>query len=548
MSSIPAPPPLSIRDARGSAMRTLRERCSSMGVFTWKCDNSGLILSEPAERGAVALFLGTRVVAQAVSRAAAAWGRTDQPAVCEVFPGAWGIPIPESRRQERTSVTLALAMSEGALSGPFFEKACAEATLQPEAIRRLLLRKAKFDRASAEGLRDLMMWMGQDLLHVEESDYTIAGFTRQLSDSFETIDVLYAMGRSMSDLSHPVEFVESMCGRVQQTLSFGWVGVWFAPGAHLPETLRGRTFSRGPAAMTSGIEREVARMLPMGSDGSGAVVLSEIDGEAIAGSGQVLMHPVFRGGKAVGAVMAGDKFGDDPQVSSYDIQLVEAAAGYVGAFIENAGLYADQRALFLGTLDALTSSIDAKDRYTCGHSHRVAHLSWKLALAAGLSPEQAERVRIAGLVHDVGKIGVPEVVLTKAGKLTAEEFDAIKKHPEIGHRILRDIPLMEDVLPGVLHHHERWDGRGYPHGLKGQEIAPMARMIALADTFDAMSSTRSYRAAMTRAQVLAEVHKCSGSQFDPELAKVFVTLDFTEFDAMVIQHASNVAGGQSMAA
>lgn len=548
MNLIPAPPPLSIRDSRGTAMRTLRERCSTLGVFTWRCDNSGLILCDPAERGPVALLLGTRSVCQAVSLVAAEWGKVSQPKVTEVFPGAWAVPIPESRRQERTSITLALALSEKALSGPFFASACAEATLQPEAIRRSLLPKARFDRASAEGLRDLLMWMGQDLLHVEESDYTIAGFTRQLSDSFETIDVLYAMGRSMSDLARPVEFAESMCTRVQQTLSFGWVGVWFLDNASVPDGLRGQVIARGPAKMTEGIERELARVLESHGDSGGAVVMTEIFGEPLPFGGQVLMHPVFRGGRAVGAVCAGDKFGDDPQVSSYDIQLIEAAAGYMGAFIDNSGLYADQRALFLGTLDALTSSIDAKDRYTCGHSHRVAHLSCALARAAGMTQEQAERVRIAGLVHDVGKIGVPEAVLTKAGKLTPEEFEAIKKHPEIGHRILRDIPLLQDVLPGVLHHHERWDGRGYPHGLKGNDIAIMARMIALADTFDAMSSTRSYRSAMTREQVLAEIRRCAGSQFDPELAKVFLTLNFNDFDELVKQHASGAGVTPALAA
>src|SRR5262249_25179437 len=160
------------------------------------------------------------------------------------------------------------------------------------------------------------------------------------------------------------------------------------------------------------------------------------------------------------------KQGDDPQVSSYDIQLLEAAAGFIGAFLDNAALYTEQRAMFMGTLEALTASIDAKDRYTCGHSQRVAHLAQQLPPASGLSADQAERVRIAGLVHDVGKIGVPEAVLGKAGKLTDAEFDAIKMHPEIGHRILKDIPRLDDILPGVLHHHERYDGRGYPHGLK----------------------------------------------------------------------------------
>jgi HD-GYP domain-containing protein (c-di-GMP phosphodiesterase class II) len=171
-------------------------------------------------------------------------------------------------------------------------------------------------------------------------------------------------------------------------------------------------------------------------------------------------------------------------------------------------------------------------------------MAWKLAIASGLTADQADRMRIAGLVHDVGKIGVPEAVLTKQGRLTEQEFAAIKLHPEIGHRILQDIAALSDLLPGVLYHHERYDGRGYPHGLVGSAIPPMARMIALADTFDAMSSSRSYRSAMPRAAVLAEIGRCAGSQFDPDMARLFVTLDFSGYDNLV----ARAAGPQKAAA
>ena len=198
--------------------------------------------------------------------------------------------------------------------------------------------------------------------------------------------------------------------------------------------------------------------------------------------------------------------------------------------------------MFMGVLKGMTTAVDAKDPYTCGHSERVGLLASRLALAVGLSPDEAERYRLAGLVHDVGKIGISEAVLSKSGRLTEIEFMQIKKHPEIGHQILRDIPLMGDILPGVLHHHERWDGTGYPTGLKGGEIPLIGRMLALADTFDAMSSTRSYRPAMPRDAVLSEIRRCSGTQFDPKLADVFVTLDFTEFDLAL---AGNAATGCS---
>ncbi len=139
-------------------------------------------------------------------------------------------------------------------------------------------------------------------------------------------------------------------------------------------------------------------------------------------------------------------------------------------------------------------------------------------------------------MHDIGKIGVPEAVLTKPGKLTEAEFDWIRKHPEIGYRILRDIPRVRDILPGVLYHHERFDGQGYPEGIAGDDIPLVARLISLADAFDAMSSTRTYRPTLSRPEVLQEILDCAGTQFDPELAPVFVKLDFSEFDRMFAEH------------
>ncbi len=510
-----------------------------MGLPTWRCDNAGLIISEPAESSPVALLWSSAVFSSRIQQLAAKWASEDAPAITELFPGAWAIPLPEQRRRTRTGLLMAIALSQDGLRGEFFDSACVAAALDAGAIRRMLLPRARYSKQSALSLRDSILWMAADLLHVQECDHTAAGFTRQLSDSFETIDLLYSLGRSMSDLTRPAEFVDTLASRLRATLSFGWVAGWFADGEKSGE-LSGRTVLSGQTALAGSLERAMRDLLPTLKPDARAIILTELGGAPIPGCGQILAHPVLRAGVPVGLMLAGDKFGDDPQVSSYDIQLLEAAAGYVGAFLDNAGLYAEQKALSMGVLESLTAAIDAKDRYTCGHSQRVAHLSWQLALACGLSPEEAERVRVSGLVHDVGKIGVPELVLCKTGKLTDDEFTAIKKHPEIGHTILKDLPLLSDILPGVLHHHERWDGRGYPHKLAGEAIAPMARIIALADTFDAMSSTRSYRAAMPRPAVLAEIQKCAGAQFDPQMAKRFVTLDFSEYDRMVATHASMV--------
>jgi HD-GYP domain-containing protein (c-di-GMP phosphodiesterase class II) len=253
---------------------------------------------------------------------------------------------------------------------------------------------------------------------------------------------------------------------------------------------------------------------------------------------QVIAEPVMAGGHVTGLLMAGNKVSDDPEVTSIETQLLDATADYLGAFLHNVALYDEQRDMFLGTVSALSAAIDAKDRYTRGHSERVAWLAGRLAIAAGMNEEQAERVRIAGIVHDVGKIGVPEVVLQKPGKLTEKEFDLIKQHPVIGHTILKDIAPLHDVLPGVLYHHERWQGGGYPEGIAGEEIPRLGRLLAVVDTFDAMSSARSYRPAIARDQVLSEIAACAGTQFDPEFAEAFRAVDLDGYDAMVDRAAA----------
>lgn len=537
MSTIPEPPKLPTPSTPG-AIAVLRERCSAMGMPTWRCDRIGKIIADPIETGPTGLWLRSTPIAGEVSKIAAAWARQKQPEVTQIADGIWAIPFAERRRRERTGLIIALAMSPASLASPIFDTACNAAQIDPQATRRSLSPKANFDEAAATRQQNNIAWMAADLEQIERHDTTVAGFTRQLTNCFETIDLLYGLGRSMGDLTRPDNFLEDLVGCLHRTMAFGWLGAWVSPDAHLPLDFCDRVFGTGAVPLTGTHLSRLSLNTQMLVSDPGSRILTKIEGVKLGPCDQVVVQPITIGGQSCGYLVAGDKRGDDPQVSSYDLHLLEAAAGYVGAFLDNASLYAAQKATFLGTLEALTAAIDAKDRYTCGHSDRVAHLSWQLALAIGMKQEDADRVRIAGIVHDVGKIGVPEAVLTKQGRLTDDEFEAIKKHPEIGHRILRDIPQMADVLPGVLHHHEKWDGRGYPHGLIGERIPLMARIIALADTFDAMSSTRSYRQAMPREKVLEEIRKCAGTQFDPALVGPFLSLDFGEYDALSQQAAS----------
>jgi hypothetical protein len=199
-------------------------------------------------------------------------------------------------------------------------------------------------------------------------------------------------------------------------------------------------------------------------------------------------------------------------------------------------LEAEQRAMFDGTLQALIATIDAKDPYTRGHSARVADYVCMLARAYGLSEPDCERARLCGLVHDIGKIGVSEIILRKADQLTEEEFKHIAAHPVIGHEILRGIPQMADLLPGVLEHHERYDGHGYPHGTAGKAISQLGRLVCIADSFDAMTTNRTYRPARTLPDAIAEVRRCAGSHFDPEMAQALARIDPRDLQRVVGAH------------
>lgn len=176
----------------------------------------------------------------------------------------------------------------------------------------------------------------------------------------------------------------------------------------------------------------------------------------------------------------------------------------------------------LQTIETIANTIDAKDEYTKGHSRRVSDYSAIIAEEMGMDKDEIMKVRYIALLHDIGKIGVPDSVLNKPGKLTEYEYELMKEHTVIGGRILQDIGIFEDLDLGAKFHHERYDGKGYPNGLKGEEIPKTARIIGVADAFDAMTSNRVYRKHLTKEKVMDELEKCSGSQFDPEAAAAFI--------------------------
>ena len=185
---------------------------------------------------------------------------------------------------------------------------------------------------------------------------------------------------------------------------------------------------------------------------------------------------------------------------------------------------------YLESIEVLRKTVEVKDVYTRGHSDRVSEYSLLIGEKLNLPPEQMKTLKIGALFHDIGKIGIPDAILLKTDKLTDDEYSEIKNHPAIGAHILSNASIFADIIPIVKHHHERYDGKGYPARLAGEDIPYLARIVAVADTFDAMTSRRSYRQALDFDYTTNEIERCKGTQFDPAIADVFLEILRTNQD------------------
>jgi hypothetical protein len=263
----------------------------------------------------------------------------------------------------------------------------------------------------------------------------------------------------------------------------------------------------------------VKTLPPMGSDGQGA---------AAQGSAQtdVLVGPVLSGEHPVCAIvivrsvpLEGNPTA--PPFHASDMQLVESLTMFCGDLIRSRRLVREMREMSIAMVRSLVSAVDQKDEYTCGHSLRVGYYATVLGRLLHLRGDELQMLQWAALLHDVGKIGIRDEVLKKQGKLTPDEFKHIKEHPVRSHRVVQQVPQLAAALDGVLYHHERFDGSGYPLGRRGEEIPLHARIIQIADVFDALTSSRSYRPAYDWRQALDILRDEAGKTVDPNLQQVF---------------------------
>lgn len=357
-------------------------------------------------------------------------------------------------------------------------------------------------------------------------------FSTELSRAYEEIVLLYNLSTNMKVTQSSASYLQMACDQLTQLVQVEGIGIF----------LERKIDDRKQLALSAG--SGVMAIDPMHADilqmnllaelqaGKDALTDSSVDGplkyrwpDTVR---NLIAVPLGNEERMLGYLVA-TNIVDKPDFDTTDIKLFNSVANQCMVFIENNQLFDELKELFIGCLKALTNSIDAKDQYTRGHSERVAFIArWiaeRLSRTHPLSDNQIHHIYLAGLLHDIGKIGIGESMLRKNGRLTDEEYATIQSHPKIGASILSEIHQMDEIVPGVLSHHERIDGKGYPNRLKGDQIPLIAKIISLADAFDAMTSGRVYRDAMNIQKALTIIEDGIGTQFDEEVARVFLDSD-----------------------
>lgn len=359
-------------------------------------------------------------------------------------------------------------------------------------------------------------------------EYEVAKISDSLASTYEEISLLYDVTQNLRISNSETELGDRALNRLAECIPAENLALYLAPVAKESEiTYRARTepqlLMRGDPILDLDQLELMFHDLHLGP-GSGPVVVNRNKTAAprwrFPSVRELMVAPLSEGDRLFGW-LAAFNHREEKEFGTIEASLLNSVSAILGVHGCNIDLYRQQNELLASVVRALTSAIDAKDPYTCGHSDRVARISVRLAQELGCSAETVHTLYMAGLVHDIGKIGIADRVLRKPGRLTEAEFEHIKLHPELGYKILCDIKQLSDVLPVVLHHHEQWDGRGYPHGLAGEEIPFLARICAVADAYDAMSSDRPYRKGMPEEKVVAIFREGAGKQWDAEVVNAF---------------------------
>ena len=441
-----------------------------------------------------------------------------------VAPGVSATVFPVVERRQVHRVVGLLCKASDFRLGEDVVRVCSQLGLDGIWLSQQADELPAYTTAAATRQTRLLLGMTRDQFRLDTLENELRSLSSELADTYEELSLIYQLSGGMKVNRGANDFFKQACVDVMNVMELRGIGVTL----HADNLDIGGPALYGQVSLSETIVQQLSDALMRTLRRQPQLLLINDVAERPEWSflgGQVrrlLAVPLQRQDQVLGCLYCIDK--EEGDFDTVDAKLMSSIANESAIYLENAILFADVQGLMMGLLHSLTSAVDAKDPYTCGHSERVALISRMIARNAGLPETLCERIYMAGLLHDVGKIGVPEAVLQKAGKLDNDEFALMKKHPEIGARILRDVKQIEDVIPGVLHHHERYDGKGYPTGLAGEQIPLMGRIICLADSFDAMTSSRTYRKALPLEVALTEIRRCAGTQFDPQLTDAFLEI------------------------
>ncbi|MEC4676383.1 MAG: HD domain-containing phosphohydrolase [Nitrospirota bacterium] len=342
---------------------------------------------------------------------------------------------------------------------------------------------------------------------------------QELSNAYEELALLYRISEGFSLLS-----IDEVCSRIVEAV-IDTIGVKTSAvvlldekaGKFYTKARRGdwnikSEFGRDAEGLWKAIETKKYQVY-CSSNGTAAC-------DYFPGLSRLMIYPLIGKTRVIGAVIIADKENDE-EFYSNDSKLLMAISVQAGLSIENALLHSEIELLLIGAIRSLVKALEAASGWTAGHTERVTEYAIAIAGVMGLDAELIEKLKITSLLHDIGKIATPREILNKKGKLKKEEMLIIKKHPEQGAAILSELQQFEEIILSIKYHHEYWDGSGGIFGLMRGEIPVMARILAVADTFDALTSERPYRHKKTKEEAVTEISRCSGTQFDPDVVDAF---------------------------
>jgi HD-GYP domain-containing protein (c-di-GMP phosphodiesterase class II) len=384
----------------------------------------------------------------------------------------------------------------------------------------------------SEGLHEIFRHHLEQIQRNYQGENELVSLSQELSGSYEELSLIYKLGQDMQITDDPGTYLKRFSEDLLELIHARGLLLLVNHRLNGDESC----VEIGTLPVTGESARAVGRYLQELTGGlNEAVILSDLSPHPSlvrifkTSSMGILAWPVRSNGLVLGLLVA---FNADPEMSfdSTDAKFLGSIAEHTGSFLQNRFLLGDIQELLTGFLTSLVNAIDAKDPYTRGHSQRVAFIGQRIAESMGLSKKECSQIFMAGLLHDIGKIGVNDQVLAKPGKLTKEEFASVQEHPVIGSRIISAVRQLRNILPGILTHHERYDGKGYSEGLAGEQIPLMGMIVGLADSFDAITSERTYHSARNFKDALDEVRKCSGTQFSPGVVQALLDCDLENLE------------------